>query len=374
MNHINIVGPINKVGFGTHASSMLHAFKQLGTDVSLELIGQKLDTCYEEEIVDSLSRVLNSKSPTIHIFHDEYLQKYIGEYIIAFTIFETDIVNRVAIDKINEYSKMVFTTTPEHKELLLKQGVKKPVHVVHEGVDPDIFNSKFEGKLIETGKFTYMLLGKNEKRKNTDTVMAAFLEEMQYENVALIVHSYCYRYGAQEHYKNWYDTNLSLLGYKAIGESDYFIVLSNSYSEIYLIKPILTRDELKSLYQSADVGINYSSAEGWGLPEMEMMACGVPVIISNVIGHKEYIRNLPVFRELIINPVGYEIANDGIYFHGDRGGWSKMGIDPLMVKLRYVFEHSGEYKGISKKLSNYILENYNWKLIAEQVTQILTRG
>ena len=265
---------------------------------------------------------------------------------------------------------MLFTTTKAHKRILESYNLNKPIHVINEGVDPNLYNTEKVSKLIETNKYTYLLVGKNETRKNTNKVMTAFIQSMQYKNVALICHTYNFLHGATEHYKNWYNINLLTLGYKYIEETDYHIKFSNSFSDIYYTKPILDSTQMKSLYHSANVGISCSSAEGWGLPEMEMMACGVPVIISNSIGHSEYLENIPVYTDLIIEPNGSEIAFDKIHFLGNVGEWSVINISDISEKLEYTYNNNIGQE-LSQELSNYIIKNYNWNDIAKQIKNIL---
>jgi len=326
INHINLVSPVNNLGYGVHGTSMLKAFKNIGVDVSLEAIGDITDTYYNKEVNESI-KDFKPESNTIHIFHDEYLKTFIGKDITAFTVFETDKVKPTVLKAINAYAARVLTPTEEHKAILQINGVQKPIHVVHEGVNANLYNSEETEKLIDTGKYTFLSLGKNEKRKNSNKVIAAFMESMQYKDAALILHT-------------------------------------------FLTKPILKANEMKKLYRSANVGVSVSAAEGWGLPEMECMACGVPCIISNCIGHSEYLEDIPVFKELIIEPSGKEVANDGKFFNGDVGNWYTTIISDVIDKMEYAYINNIG-KAISKDLSNYIIDNYKWELSANKIKSIL---
>jgi glycosyltransferase involved in cell wall biosynthesis len=63
-----------------------------------------------------------------------------------------------------------------------------------------------------------------------------------------------------------------------------------------------TSDEsLRSCYQRANVLLFTSHSEGFGLPPLEAMACGCPVITSDCGGIREYARNM---ENCLIVPVG----------------------------------------------------------------------
>ena len=71
------------------------------------------------------------------------------------------------------------------------------------------------------------------------------------------------------------------------------------------------------------VGFYPTKAEGWGMPIWEGYVNGLPMVCPNHRGISEYF-NKDVFIEIPI--VGEEVANDGVFFHGDRGTWGV--IDP----------------------------------------------
>ena len=84
----------------------------------------------------------------------------------------------------------------------------------------------------------------------------------------------------------------------ALMDSDYNLVLAGgkgwSYEEVYdlvrsrglqhrvLFPGFVADEDLSALYSSADVMVFPSLYEGFGLPVLESMACGVPVLASNI--------------------------------------------------------------------------------------------
>jgi len=57
-------------------------------------------------------------------------------------------------------------------------------------------------------------------------------------------------------------------------------------------------DDLVTIYNLADIYIQPSFAEGFGLPILEAMSCGCPVIASNIDSHLEILPE----EALIFNP------------------------------------------------------------------------
>ena len=59
--------------------------------------------------------------------------------------------------------------------------------------------------------------------------------------------------------------------------------------EIMALPPVTKREELAEIYSAADVFLNLSKAETFGLTTAEAMACGTPVIVSNCTANPEIV-------------------------------------------------------------------------------------
>ena len=79
------------------------------------------------------------------------------------------------------------------------------------------------------------------------------------------------------------DYNLVLAGGKGWSyEEVYDLVRSRGLQHRVLFPGFVADEDLSALYSSADVMVFPSLYEGFGLPVLESMACGVPVLASNI--------------------------------------------------------------------------------------------
>jgi len=360
------------LGYSVHGLNMLKAFIENGTDTNITLIGQiNIDQYYNKFLEAISSSVFDKNCPSLHIFHSNYSNQALGSPLVNFAVFETTQLQAMEFHHLQHTVDLIFTTTEDHKALIEENGITTPVHVIHEGADPKLYNTEPCTKYIDTGKFTYITAGKNELRKNTDTVIKAYIETSQLKDTALIAHTFDPFYQGKD--LPWTNLKLENYGYKGVEENKKYLKFSNGVSDIYLTKYGIPVSSMKSLYRSANVGIFFSKAEGWNLGLMECMACGIPTIASNVIGHKEYLKDAPtVQKNLIIEPTGLEIADDGKWFKGDRGSWATLNKSDLYDLIEDVYESKEDYETPNNTLSTYYHNNFNWHIPAKKVRDILS--
>lgn len=273
---INVYAPINNLGYGIHAANIIKGLKDSNKEYNITPIGQlHPDKYFETYLKEGLDNRIkfDVQEPSIFIFHDEFSNQACGVPLLTFSIFETDKLpelNKVMLN--NGPTDVVLTTTKKHKALLKDNDIKKPIEVVNEGIDTALYNTIPYDPLIDTGKFTYITVGKREARKNTDQLIETWIRTMRDKEVALIVHTF--NPFLHRDPKNHPVTNLSCwtgndprgygLEYKGFNGKAHFF--TNGKCDVYFTAPEIPLTSMPSLYHSANVGIQISRGEGWDLP------------------------------------------------------------------------------------------------------------
>ena len=137
--------------------------------------------------------------------------------------------------------------------------------VIPNGVDTNLF------KPIErtaNNIFTFLFVGRFQTQKNLEVVLQTFAAAFKNKPV-----------------------QLTLIGDGPLKE----VLLKQAKTlgierQLYWL-PWQTKDNLKKCYQAADCLINFSLYEGMPNVVLEAMACGLPVIASNIMGHEELIED-----------------------------------------------------------------------------------
>jgi glycosyltransferase involved in cell wall biosynthesis len=100
--------------------------------------------------------------------------------------------------------------------------------------------------------------------------------------------------------------------------------------------------DMGRLYRSADCLVNPTRGEGWNLPLLESMACGVPGITTNWSAHTEFANknNSYLLEDISMVPAIHprQICQPFLQY----GKWAEPTVKELRDKMRYAYENREE--------------------------------
>jgi hypothetical protein len=125
--------------------------------------------------------------------------------------------------------------------------------------------------------------------------------------------------------------------------------------------------QLGTIYRGADAFVLPTRGEGWGMPILEAMACGLPAIATPWSGPSEFLHE----------GVGYPIALRGLvpadakcpYYEGFR--WADPDPDDLVAKLRHVFAHREEARAKGAAAAAEAAAKWTWAHTAARIEERL---
>ena len=148
------------------------------------------------------------------------------------------------------------------REQALKARVMEDkVDVLPLGTDPEVFTPGLTSFPIPTEKrFKFLYVGSLIHRKGVDLLLQAFLEEFKMEDDVVLIFKSSY----YNHYEMVQKIKESL-----------------GSGKVLLIPWQFDEQQMASFYRACDCYVQPYRAEGFGLPMLEAMACGVPLIAPN---------------------------------------------------------------------------------------------
>ena len=163
------------------------------------------------------------------------------------------------VDEVWAYSRSV-------RDCYLEAEVpRERVHVVPLGVAPDVFRPGLEPLPLAPGPETRLLfVGGTIHRKGIDLLLTAFARAFRpADGVGLVI--------KEMGSKSFYRGQTAQAEVAALAERGY---------AVEYIDRTLTEAEMAGLYTACDCLVHPFRGEGFGLPVVEAMACGLPVIVT----------------------------------------------------------------------------------------------
>jgi glycosyltransferase involved in cell wall biosynthesis len=163
------------------------------------------------------------------------------------------------VDEIWAYSRSV-------RDCYLEAGVApERVHVIPLGVQPEVFRPGLEPLALQPGPdFRFLFVGGTIFRKGIDVLLAAFARAFgPGDNVGLVIKDM----GTKSFYRG------------QTAEAKIAGLRERGYSVEYIDRD-LDGEELPRLYAACHCLVHPFRGEGFALPVVEAMACGLPVIVT----------------------------------------------------------------------------------------------
>lgn len=342
-------------GIPIHSREFLRALlKREDLSVSTLPISERGDQ-YDvtDEIKKSMGGPLLDHNNFIFYYPQEFEKYNFARFNIGYYIFECTKLPSVYVDQINSNLDAICVASEWAKNVLIRNQVKIPIEIVHGGVDTNYFTPPKDPREYKSPfKFRFLSVGKAEERKGTDLIIKAFKMAFgDHEDVELVlsVDNIFTRLRGEQYVKDCLRQNgLSGNNIKCVG----FI------------------EDIRNLYHSCDCAVFATKAEGIGLPIVEAMACGLPVITPVHSGITEYARGdtlIPV-RNLVEEPI-----YDKNFFpnKGEWGVWASPKVEELAAAMAVAKINKENNMTLGLRAANWMKENYTWDLAAEQFVKVL---
>lgn len=357
---LNVIAPINQLGYGVAGLNIVKALRKEGVDVSLFPIGGRKNIQVtnqdDSQVVSeclSIAERFSPNAPCLRIWHQNDLAEHVGRGPhIGFPIFELDKFQPLerhhiaSCDKIfvcSEWAKGVVQNDVKVYDEL-EPPPRKPhevdCHVVPLGVDANLFPATNPTK---KDKVVFFNCGKWEVRKGHDILIRAF--QMAYlHNPNIELWMMC---------TNPFNTP----------EETYRWEQMYSHPAIKLIPRANTQQEVYNIMAQTDCGVFPSRGEGWNLELLEMMSVGRHVIATDYSAHTEF---CDVNNCRLVKVCGTEAAYDNKWFFG-QGNWAKIDeniIFDLSLAMQSFAEH---YTGCINEAGVETAQRFSWQNTARQI-------
>ena len=171
--------------------------------------------------------------------------------------------------EIFEKAHEIWTPSNYSRQSFIDSGLDfNKVQVIPNGIDPVIFSPDgLKVDLNTTKRFKLLYVGGTIYRKGIDILLDSYIETFRRENdICLVIKDM----GGDSFYKGQ-TAKARVNELQADPDMPEIIYIDQSISEI----------EMASLYRTCDLFVSPYRGEGFSLPTLEAMACGLPVVVTD---------------------------------------------------------------------------------------------
>lgn len=289
---------------------------------------------------------LRLDAPQVVYAPGDRFSKNSGRYRIGFTMLETDRLPPSWVEQANQMDE-VWTPSAWGAEVFRASGVARPIYVVPLGVDAARFQPAPPRTLLRD-RTIFLSVFEWGERKAPELLLRAYAAAFgPRDDVLLIVRA------------NNFDGDVDVARQiAALG------LPRNGPPIALLLNQHLPAGELGSLYRSADCFVLPSRGEGWGMPILEAMACGLPAIATDWSGQTEFF-NAEVGYPLRVRALVPADNTKCVYYHGRR--WAEPDLEHLVECMRYVYHQRDEAHAVGQRAAQAARKRWTWSHAAERI-------
>lgn len=340
----------HSTGYATSSREFVRELDRRGYDIRLACI---FGTDYTEPLTrDPRLDQLRNRPKDTSLLQVVYSQadafiKNSGRYRVGFTMLESD---SLPPDWVYQSNQMDEIWVPTHftREVFIQSGVRRPIYVIPLGFNPNYFHPQIHS-YKPANTFVFLSVFEWIERKAPEILVRAYVSEFKRsDDVVLLLKVFNHdpRFDVQRH--------LHEIAHHP--DAPRILVLLNQD---------ISEHQMGSLYRSADCFVLPTRGEGWGMPILEAMACGLPVIATDWGAQREF------FNEQL----GYPIRVRGLvpavarspYYAGSR--WAEADIDHLRYLMRYVYEHQAEAREKGLRAAAEVHQRWTWERAVDRMCE-----
>jgi glycosyltransferase involved in cell wall biosynthesis len=371
--NVQYIGPsLDYSGYGEACRNDIGALVSQGIEVSCRIPRYTREQAdYQEmgKIVSQLEdRPLDYFFKIIHTTPDQFKKFHEpGKYNIGRVIWETTKLPPEFAENCHLMDE-VWTASEFNKQAILDSGVTKPIFVIPEAISTTVKPESIKPYHCKADRtFAFYSIFEWTERKNPDALLRAYWSEFtDKDDVSLVIKTYVDDFSVTKRQ----EISQAIGAIKAALNQKY-------YPPVYLYRDLMDRPQVYRFHRSFHCFVSTHRGEGWGVPQMEAMLLGKPIISSNVGGIHEYLTHKKDALLLPVEMIPVTNTRNTHWYLPDQK-WGKVEIQDVRKTMRWAYDNKDKAEKIGQTARKTVLDKFSFdavgKLMFDRLNLIMAGG
>lgn len=326
-------------GYAVSSQYLVLALEELGVEVRYGFVyGVEEPPNEDERIMEVRRRPKDLEITQVVYGQGDVFFKNSGRYRIGYSMLE---VTGIPGDWVEQANALDEVWVPSHfnKETFSASGVTRPIRVMPLGVDVNYFHPFIRTRKFDD-RFVFLSVFEWGERKAPEILLQAYNQEFSSEEDVLLLLKV---------------TNTDP-GVSIERQIEAMRLRPDRAPVVIMLNQNIPSYQMGALYCASDCFVLPTRGEGWGMPTLEAMACGLPVISTPWSAQTEFFND----------QVGYPVSLAGLipavakcpYYEGF--SWANPDVEDLSALMRHVFENPEEGRAKGMRASIAARDKWTW--------------
>lgn len=255
----------------------------------------------------------------------------------------------------------IWTGSKFNEDAIRNSGVTKPIRIMPQAIEAVDKGSIEPFDIPHKNTFQFYSIFEWTTRKNPRALLEAFWREFEdTEKVSLNIKTFLDDFTPQKrkHILTEIQTIKDRLKLKR-------------YAPVYIFDGLLNRSQMYRFHQTFDCFVSTHRGEGWGLPQMEALIMGKPVISTNLGGVHEWLVDKADAFLLPYTLIPVSNSRSAEWYTPDQQ-WADVNVDEVRKAMRYVFENQEKAKDIGNNGRQVVEGLFNLEHVGQLMRTRLT--
>jgi len=333
-------------GYAVSSQYLVLALESLGVDVRYGFVyGVEEPPNEDERIMEVRRKPKDLEISQVVYGQGDVFFKNSGKYRVGYSMLEVTGIPADWVEQANALDE-IWVPSEFNRETFSSSGVTRPINVMPLGVDVNYFHPFIRSHNIDS-RFVFLSIFEWGERKAPEVLLQAYNQEFSARDDVLLLLKVINTDPAV-------NIERQVEAMRLRSDSAPVIVIKNHNIPSY---------QMGSLYCSSDCFVLPTRGEGWGMPTLEAMACGLPVISTAWSAQSEF------FNEDVGYPIGFRGLIPAVakcpYYAGFE--WADPDVNSLASLMRHVYENNDEARAKGLRASISARENWTWLKAASRI-------